>query len=412
MHPLMDVEILRVFLGEASQREGKPLYEAVVNEARRRGMAGASVIRGFMGFGANSMLHTAKILRLSEDLPVIVEIVDTPPRIADFLSVVDAMVDEGAVVVEKARAVFHLPMRIRDVMSVDVATVGPDTPLSAVAELLLRRGVKALPVLDGKRIVGLITGGDLLQRANMPLRLDVQRHLPPELRAEHLRLLDVEGLTAKDVMTSPVQTLNIKTGVRDALKRMVRDNLKRLPVVDDSGELMGIVSRVDVLRAIGKASSVEAHLPALPAGIRGTAADVMFRDVPTAGPGTPVSEVLDKLLATPLRRVVIVDEAAKVLGIILDRDLLALFARQERIAPLRALVAALSTKNPATEELTGSARDVMETEVFTLLPDTPLADVVRHLVQKRVKRLVVADGDGRLLGMVDRDSVLRGLAGD
>ena len=410
MNPLVDVRILRVFLGESNHRDGKPLYELIVEEARKRGMAGACVTHGFMGFGSGSLLRTAKILRLSEDLPVQVEIVDTPRRIDDFLPIVDALVDDGTIVVEPAQAIFHLPMRIRDVMSEDVATVSPHDPIPKVVELLLKRQVKALPVLDGKRIVGIITGGDLLRRANMPLRLDVQCQLPADLRDEHIHCLDSGGLTAKDVMTAPARTLNIKTRVADALELMTARELKRLPVVDDSGNLMGIVSRVDVLRAIGRASAVTAQLPSLPPGIRQTAREVMFEDVPTAGPDTPLREVLDMLLAAPLRRVVIVDENKKVLGLVLDRNLVALFSKRSRPGVLRSLVAALSGKSGG-EQLSGTARDVMHTEVFCVPPDTDLADVVRLLVDKEIKRLVVTDGQGRLLGMVDRDAVLRGLAG-
>ncbi|QLA15921.1 DUF190 domain-containing protein [Desulfolutivibrio sulfoxidireducens] len=412
MDSLIPVRILRVLCGEAAQHEGRPLYECLVEEARRRGMAGATVTRGFMGFGANSLLHTAKILRLSEDLPVAVEIVDTPERIEAFLPVAQAMVREGTLVVVEARAIFHMPMRIRDVMSADVATVSPSTPLPDVVDLLLRREIKAVPVVKGKRVVGIVTGGDLLSRAGMPLRLDVQSQLPADLREEHLRRLNALGRTVADVMSHPVATLNIKTSVPDALALMARRSFKRLPVVDDSGNLMGIVSRADVLRAIGKAAGVTEKLASLPPGIRRTARDVMFADVPTARPDTPVRDVLDKLLATPLRRVVIVDEGETIRGIVLDRDLVALFARRNQPGMLRSLVAALSGRHAEGEEPAGTAAEVMRTEVFTLPPDAPLSDVVRLLVEKKVKRLVVADSRGRLLGMVDRDTVLRGLTED
>jgi CBS domain-containing protein len=411
MNPLIDVQILRVFLGETAQRDGKLLYEHIVEEARKRGMAGACVTRGTMGFGAKSLLRTAKILRLSEDMPITVEIVDTPDRIADFLPIVDSMVDEGTLVVEQARAIFHLPLRIRDIMSADVVSVGPDASLPAIVELLLHRRVKALPVLDGARIAGIITGGDLLRRARMPLRLDVQCQLPQNLRNEHVNCLEFEGLTAKDIMTSPVRSLNIKTRVADALEMMAREELKRLPVVDDSGNLMGIVSRLDVLRAIGRASAVTERLPSLPAGIRRTARDVMFKEVPTAGPDASMKELLDKMLGSPLRRVVIVDEDNTVLGIVLDRDLVTLFSQRSKPGLLHTLVATLSGKPAVHEDMTDVARDVMQTVVRGVRPDTPLADVVRSLVENKIKRLVVTDDQGRLHGMVDRDAVLRGLAG-
>ena len=78
-------KLLRIFIGEADHWHGKPLYEAIVVEARKRGLAGATVIKGFMGFGAHSRMHTAKLLELSQDLPIIIEIVDAPEKIEAFM---------------------------------------------------------------------------------------------------------------------------------------------------------------------------------------------------------------------------------------------------------------------------------------------------------------------------------------
>ena len=102
-----EAELLRIFVGESDRYEGKLLYEAIVSEARQRGMAGATVLRGVMGFGAHSRMHTAKILRLSEDLPMIIEIVDKPERIADFLPELDKMIEEGLVTLERARVIAY-----------------------------------------------------------------------------------------------------------------------------------------------------------------------------------------------------------------------------------------------------------------------------------------------------------------
>jgi PII-like signaling protein len=93
-------KLLRIFIGESDRWHGKPLYEAIVLSAREHGLAGATVLRGPMGFGANSHIHTAKILRLSEDLPMIIEIVDLEDKIHDFLPVLDEMVAEGLITME------------------------------------------------------------------------------------------------------------------------------------------------------------------------------------------------------------------------------------------------------------------------------------------------------------------------
>lgn len=93
--------LLRIFIGEDDRHAGKPLYEWIVRQAKERGLAGATVLRGMEGFGAHSRIHTAKILRLSTDLPIVVEIVDTKEKIDGFLPVIDGAISEGLATVEK-----------------------------------------------------------------------------------------------------------------------------------------------------------------------------------------------------------------------------------------------------------------------------------------------------------------------
>jgi len=100
-----DGQLLRIFLGESDQWEGIPLYEAIILKARELNIAGATMLRGMMGYGAASRIHTAKILRLSEDLPVIVEIVDSAEKIAILLPFIDEMVTEGLVTLEDIRVI-------------------------------------------------------------------------------------------------------------------------------------------------------------------------------------------------------------------------------------------------------------------------------------------------------------------
>ncbi|PYS06315.1 MAG: hypothetical protein DMG12_04430 [Acidobacteria bacterium] len=102
-----DGYLLRVFVGESDKHGHIPLYEAIVLKAREAGLAGATVLRGLMGFGKHSVLHTAKILRLSEDLPMVVEIVDSLEKIDAFLPTLDVMVLEGLVTLEKVRVIHY-----------------------------------------------------------------------------------------------------------------------------------------------------------------------------------------------------------------------------------------------------------------------------------------------------------------
>ena len=98
-----DAVLLRVFIGESDRFQGKPLYEAIVLKAREMQLAGATVLRGPMGYGRSSHLHTAKILRLSEDLPLVIEIVDAEDKINSFLPVLDGMMVHGLITLEKVK---------------------------------------------------------------------------------------------------------------------------------------------------------------------------------------------------------------------------------------------------------------------------------------------------------------------
>jgi uncharacterized protein len=105
MHIPKEAVLLRIFIGETDKFRGKPLYESIVIKAREVHLAGATVIRGSMGFGHSSRLHTAKILRLSEDLPLIIEIVDGEDKINSFLPLLDTMMGSGLVTMEKVKVV-------------------------------------------------------------------------------------------------------------------------------------------------------------------------------------------------------------------------------------------------------------------------------------------------------------------
>ena len=102
-----DAVLLRIFVGESDRHGHQPLYEAIVLKAREMRMAGATVLRGPMGFGKSSHLHTAKILRLSMDLPIVIEIVDSEEKVNAFLPVLDDMMGGGLVTIEKAKVIRH-----------------------------------------------------------------------------------------------------------------------------------------------------------------------------------------------------------------------------------------------------------------------------------------------------------------
>ena len=100
-------KLLRIFIGEADTWHGRPLYDAIVATVREAGLAGATVVRGIEGFGANSHLHTARILRLSEDLPVVIEMVDTKEKIEAIIPTLDEMVSDGMMTIENVHIIAY-----------------------------------------------------------------------------------------------------------------------------------------------------------------------------------------------------------------------------------------------------------------------------------------------------------------
>ena len=100
-------KLLRIFVGEADRFNGRPLYEEIVLLARKQGLAGATVLKGCMGFGAKSHLHTAKILRLSEDLPIVIELVDSAEKIGAFIPNLDGMIKDGLVTLEDINVIIY-----------------------------------------------------------------------------------------------------------------------------------------------------------------------------------------------------------------------------------------------------------------------------------------------------------------
>jgi hypothetical protein len=102
-----EAKLVRIFIGESDQWDGRPLYEALVHRAREEGLAGATVLRGIEGFGAGSVVHTARILRLSQDLPIVVELVDVTERIDPFLDIIAEMVHEGLITSERVEILHY-----------------------------------------------------------------------------------------------------------------------------------------------------------------------------------------------------------------------------------------------------------------------------------------------------------------
>ena len=229
-----------IYMNETDHYQKKPLYMALLQMLKQEGASGATVVRGLAGFGAHSRIHTMTIVDLSLDLPLRLEWVDRPELVERLLPTIQQMVNGGLMTVEEVNVVPCIPGRQADplaqsvqaVMQTEVLTVSPSTLIADVVALLLQKGYRSLPVVDDSgRILGLITDGDLLRRAGLRSRLDLQIELPAAAWQQQLADLRTQGLTAAALMTTPVITIPTTASLRVAAQQMIYHHLKRLPVV-------------------------------------------------------------------------------------------------------------------------------------------------------------------------------------
>ena len=220
-------------------------------------------------------------------------------------------------------------------------------------------------------------------------------------------------LRAADVMSREVASVRDEAPIGDAIDLMVARGFKRLPVVDRTGRLAGIVSRADILQTVAHVAT-EAAPRRHPSGAVQRVGDVMQTEVPVVGLATSLGEVVDALAGVEQRRVVVVDEAGQVAGIITDGDLLRRATAEERPGVLRMLVDRLLGM-PATHArrllVSGrSAASVMTSPVVTIDVAAPPTEAIRLMMAHRIKRLPVVDPQGQLVGLIGRAGVLQALS--
>jgi CBS-domain-containing membrane protein len=304
-----------------------------------------------------------------------------------------------------------------EVMSRDVSSVAPGAPLREVVETMLVKGRRDILVLEAGRVAGIITNGDLVQRGGLGGRLQLLRGLAWTDVQAQLEGLAGAAKTAADVMTPAPVTVAASTPLRRVAEMMAFKKLKRLPVVDEGGGLLGIVSRIDLLRAaVGRARpGDEAVTLAAPGGTQ--VARVMRTEAPTVLATASLSEVLQAVVSTRLNKALVVDRDRRVLGLITDAELMDRMTPAMRPGLLRSLMKRLPFAQ--AEEPHGrapnharakNAADLMVAGVPQVTPETPLSKAISVMLESDRKILAVVDGAGRLQGIVDRADLLRGIA--
>lgn len=405
---------LRIYISEKDRWRGNSLDVALVETLREKGIAGATVFRGIVGYGAHSLVHTIRIEVLMADLPLVIETIDTPEKIEGVLDTIYPMVREGLITVEDVEIVKYthrylnpLPADklVSEVMTHDVVTLSPNMSVLQAWTLMLKNKVKATPIIDSSgKVVGILTDEDLLERAGIHQRLSVAIRMDANEVNQELKTLENSPLSVKDVMTQPVITALDTETLGVATSRMVKSGLKRLPVVNDEGKLVGVLSRLDILRQVARIT-YETPAPQFPSGAVRTVSDIMSAKIPMVNQDDDLSLIIEKFSKSDSHRLIVVDSEGVAIGLLSDSDIVTRVQPAKRRGILEALK---NIGKPPTGKET--AFDLMSPGPLTTSPETPIVDALKRMLADSRKWMVVIDDRGHPLGLVDRQMMLEAIA--
>lgn len=420
---MLPYKAIEIFTSETARCRNKPATDAVIEYIRDLKIAARCIVtRGIAGCYESGEMTTQKLEVLSFNLPVRIYIVlpaaETDQVLADLNDMMSDCIialHDLHVVGHRARKAFFPPqIKVRDAMTPSPKTVSTASPLREAVQILLSSVFSGLPVVDKKnRPVGVLTQGDLISRGGLPLR--------PGMLAEsdgdriESALSSIADKSAGDSMTKPVITVGEDKQLSEAVDIMLSKGVKRLPVVNKEGKLCGMISRLDIFRTVMHEAPDWKSFQAQKVDVDrlNTVGDILRRDTHTVSPETSIEEVIRIIDQNDIQRVAVIDDSAKLLGIISDRDLLVFFKQeQDGIWGLLAKV-----KKPFVQDachgdfrqclIDTKAGSVMTTDLITVREDMLIEDAIRIMIQKAIKRLPVVDTEGRFQGMVSRDSLLR-----
>jgi CBS domain-containing protein len=417
---------VRIYIKEGEKVGMKPAHIAVLDLLRLENAQGATVLRGIEGFGAAGEIHVSHFVGVGQQLPLVIEWIDRAEIVDTLLPRVKALIPHGLMTVDETEIALYQPHPVRelspaltaaDVMSRQVATAAKDTPLREVVELMLGKTYRAVPVVDEGIPVGIITNSDLVRRGGLDVRVELLESLEQPEAHSLLERLSSGGKVAADVMTPGPVAVDATASLRRVAEIMTHRRLKRLPVVDDHGTLVGMVSRLDLLRtAAGGFERGEPEVREI--GLAGNAplSRVMRRDIPSVHRDTPLAGVLQAVMSTRLNRALVVDSEGHPVGVVTDAEILDRLTPSLRPGALRSLMNRLPFTHPSAEERetehharAQKAEDLMVPNVATAREDTSLSAAIAVMLRGSQKVLAVTDATGRVVGIVDRADLLHGL---
>jgi CBS domain-containing protein len=435
-------EVLTIYLGEADQWHGESVAIALVELLRAQGCAGATVTRAVAGYGAGHRLHHDQAWHLTSDAPMIVQAVDQPERLRRLLPQIQEMVSGGLITLHETTVLKYtharrqgLPVKlpVRQLMETMLTTVAPETPVAVVIDLLLAASFQVVPVVDTQgRLLGVIGTRDLINAGLLPVRRGIIRAARTlgeqvadvvETSLEHSKQ---QTQHAEDIMNRQIRSIAPTQTVREAAQVLLETGLRSLPVLEVDGRLVGMITRMDLLQVVitsplmsPEASSLTQPLRHSDSLSQATAqhqsiATLVHTDMATVAVETPIAEVIDALVSSPYKRVLVIDEYQQVQGIISDVDVLLnmqAHARPGWLTTLAGWTRGKTERVPTSTLQTPSgkarvARDVMNHEVVSLSENATVEEAIEQMLRTGREMLPVLDPQGRLQGLVGRSDLL------
>lgn len=416
---------VRIYLSERDSIGLADAQRAIIAFLRGNHAAGVAVYRGIEGFAASGGAQPSRSTEVPWYLPVIIEWIDAPERVKELLPQLKTLVPVEMITVDTTEVALLArspvlavseAVAVETIMTRELATVRRQTPVREVVDLMRMRSLRAVPVVDEGKVVGIITNSDVVKRGRLGISLTLLPALTPNDQAK--RMQGLPRTVAEEIMSAPPVVVASTAPLSEAAKIMVHRKLKRLPVVDDRGSLVGIVSRIDLLRTVADVGEPNQE-KRLAVGLNADAplSCVMREDVPTLYSDSPLDEVVRAVVSTRLNRALVIDATQHVLGMVTALAVLERVTPAIRPSLLKSVMHRLPFSHPTTQEHESErhaaariASDLMTTDVLKAHPGEPLRAVIAPMLEGAHKLVAVVDDDGRLLGVVDRADVLRGIA--
>ncbi|MGD9949286.1 MAG: DUF190 domain-containing protein [Desulfobulbus sp.] len=415
---MLNYKTIEIFTNEEARCNNKPVADAVLEYVRDLKIAArCTVTRGIAGCYESGEMTTERLEVLSYNLPLQIHIVLPAAACEQVLTGLDALVCNGiialhdlAVVSHKtANTFFPRQLAVRDVMTKDPVSIKADSGLDEATSLLLSSIFTGLPVVDDKGVpVGVVTQGDLINKGGLPLRLGLLAASGQDDR--EAVMAGLQQKQAQEVMTRPAVTISEDRPLTEAVDLMLAKRLKRLPVVNKGGMLVGMLSRLDIFRTVMREAPDWQAFRSQKIEVNNlrTVRDILRRDTQTVSKETTIDKVIRIIDGNDIQCVAVVDAQGGFVGMIADSDLLRFFKPDPQ--GLRSLFARIA--HPFNQDLaqrlaTTTAGEVMRTELHTAGEHMLIEDVIRLMTAEGLKRLPVIDDQGRFMGMISRDSLLR-----